>query len=306
MHAYLIIAHEHFDLLKVLLSSLDDERNDIFIHINQLDDNVPFDKIKTFVSKSNLYFVPRIKIYRGTYSIMRATFSLIKAAINTREYDYFHLLSGQDLPLNNQDYIHGFFNSEGKNYYNFIDVTPDNLIKREWKERNCLHWVMVRHYIKTGFLGKLSRASNRILHFFERTFKIRRLKNDEIMNNISFGSSWFSITGSFAKYVVSKEKNIEKVFGQGFIPEESVFQTIISCSPFQNTLYCKKELNNDVPLNFRKIIWDGHVSPKTITSSDFNSLIESQCLFARKFDENVDELVIHRLYNYIFNNDKSN
>lgn len=34
-HAYLIIAHNEFDLLQKLISVLDDERNDIFIHIDK-------------------------------------------------------------------------------------------------------------------------------------------------------------------------------------------------------------------------------------------------------------------------------
>jgi len=34
-HAYLIIAYHQWDLLKVLIRMLDDERNDIFIHIDK-------------------------------------------------------------------------------------------------------------------------------------------------------------------------------------------------------------------------------------------------------------------------------
>ena len=34
MHAYLIIAHDQFDLLESLLKCIDDERNDIYIHID--------------------------------------------------------------------------------------------------------------------------------------------------------------------------------------------------------------------------------------------------------------------------------
>lgn len=34
-HAFLLIAHNEFQLLKVLLSMLDDKRNDIFLHIDK-------------------------------------------------------------------------------------------------------------------------------------------------------------------------------------------------------------------------------------------------------------------------------
>lgn len=39
-HAYLIIAHNDFDILEKLLVLLDDDRNDIFIHIDK--------KVKSF------------------------------------------------------------------------------------------------------------------------------------------------------------------------------------------------------------------------------------------------------------------
>lgn len=34
-HAYLIAAHSQFELLKKLIVLLDDERNDIYIHVDQ-------------------------------------------------------------------------------------------------------------------------------------------------------------------------------------------------------------------------------------------------------------------------------
>ena len=35
MHAYMIIAHNQFELLERLIAALDDERNDIYIHIDK-------------------------------------------------------------------------------------------------------------------------------------------------------------------------------------------------------------------------------------------------------------------------------
>ena len=33
-HAYLIIAHQHFDMLRSLIGALDSEQADFYIHIN--------------------------------------------------------------------------------------------------------------------------------------------------------------------------------------------------------------------------------------------------------------------------------
>lgn len=290
MHAYLIIAHEHFKLLEYLISCIDDRRNDIYIHFNQLDGVIPFDQIEKQAKYSKVYFAPRVKIYRGSFSIMEATFSLLTSATSTKEYEYYHLLSGQDLPIKTQSFIHDFFKIEGKNTYNFVDIRPAGLMGREWQERTSLHWFLMKYYLEKGFSGVVSRLLNDILHRFERLIKVDRTRKYKTYS-FSFGSSWFSITNSFANFLISKHDEIKAVFGQGYIPEESVLQTLLISTEFKDTVYYSKTIDG-VPGNFRKIEWDKGVSPRVLTSKDYDNLINSPCLFARKFDENVDLSVI--------------
>lgn len=63
-HAYLIIAHNQFSLLKKLLVALDDPRNDIFLHI---DKKAKYDKrqLVETVKKAHLYFTKSIKVTWG-------------------------------------------------------------------------------------------------------------------------------------------------------------------------------------------------------------------------------------------------
>ena len=61
-HAFLIMAHHQFDFLKELLLALDDERNDIYLHIDQ---KVPDSDLPDFshaVQKSNLYLTERLNV----------------------------------------------------------------------------------------------------------------------------------------------------------------------------------------------------------------------------------------------------
>ena len=55
-HAFLIIAHNEYPILEVLLSMLDDERNDIYLHIDKRAVGL-YQKIllsgKTFSNKTN-------------------------------------------------------------------------------------------------------------------------------------------------------------------------------------------------------------------------------------------------------------
>ena len=64
-HAYLIIAHNEFEILKLLLDTLDDLRNDIFIHFDAKCCDLPLLKC----NNSNLYIIPnRIDVRWGDYS----------------------------------------------------------------------------------------------------------------------------------------------------------------------------------------------------------------------------------------------
>lgn len=68
-HAYLIMAHNEFELLKRLIIQLDDTRNDIYIHIDKKVNKEIFAKLKEETKKlirySQLYFIPRTKITWG-------------------------------------------------------------------------------------------------------------------------------------------------------------------------------------------------------------------------------------------------
>lgn len=54
-HAYLILAHSEPEILGILVSLLDDERNDIFIHIDKKSNIMDFLRVKT--DRSNLFFL---------------------------------------------------------------------------------------------------------------------------------------------------------------------------------------------------------------------------------------------------------
>ena len=74
-------------------------------------------------------FVPRLKVYWGDYSQVRACLRLLRAA-SVGDYSYYHLLSGADLPLKTQDEIHAFFEAhDGTEFIHFSDA-----YHHEWVE----------------------------------------------------------------------------------------------------------------------------------------------------------------------------
>ena len=103
MHAYLILAHNDPSLLKTLVSCLDDSRNDIYVHWDAKSGEAP--ELQT--NNAHLYVLEnRVKVNWAGFSMVEAEYRLFKAAYDNGPYVYYHLLSGADLPIKSQDYIH--------------------------------------------------------------------------------------------------------------------------------------------------------------------------------------------------------
>lgn len=118
-HVYLIIAHNEFEILKILLSMLDDERNDIYLHFDKKVDNIDINIEELQLRNSKLFILDeRIDVRWGDLSQIKTELLLFEAAYNNGEYAYYHLLSGVDLPIKTQDYIHQFFNDN--NGFEFV------------------------------------------------------------------------------------------------------------------------------------------------------------------------------------------
>ncbi|EGS8310725.1 hypothetical protein QDE85_003086, partial [Enterococcus faecalis] len=97
-HVYLIMAHDNFDMLSLLLKELDDIRNDIVIHIDKKSSNVNIADLKTHCQYSEVSFIESISVTWGAYSQIECELALLKAAVK-RNYNYYHLISGLDFPL---------------------------------------------------------------------------------------------------------------------------------------------------------------------------------------------------------------
>lgn len=127
-HAFLIIAHNEYPVLEVLLSMLDDERNDIYLHIDKRATEL-FQQIKKVkMQKAGFYLIENpIKVYWGDISQVQVEYLLFETALSHGPYAYYHLLSGTDLPIKSQDYIHAFFQ---QNYNPQIQISAESETKR--------------------------------------------------------------------------------------------------------------------------------------------------------------------------------
>lgn len=120
-HAYLIIVHNEYSVLETLLSMIDDERNDIYLHIDRRSTELYKRACLLCTQKARLFLLPtRNKVYWGDISQVETEYLLLETAAKHSTYDYYHLLSGVDLPIQTQDYIHSFFQANsGKEFVSY-------------------------------------------------------------------------------------------------------------------------------------------------------------------------------------------
>ena len=288
-HAYLVLAHKNWDQLRMLIHLLDDSRNDIYIHLDKSKE--PAEKIKKKLIKSagfsTVIFVDNVKVRWGDYGIVQAELNLLRAAI-PREYQYYHLLSGMDLPLKTQDEIHHFF--EVNTGFEFVSFSSP-----EWHEKFKERY----EYYLPFYIGNKEKGSfwgykmNKLLRILQQLIDINRVRN----RSFGGGSQWFSITHDFARYVVGHENLVRKWYKMTFIPDESFLHSLVIEAGLKDRLF-RPERGSGFNSNMRLTDWS-RGDPYTYRSEDFSSLKESKLLFARKFDETVDNEIILKIFEYL-------
>ena len=97
-HAILITTHDNVEISKNLLSLYDDKNIDFYFLIDKKAKSYNEEVLKDICKKSSVYFVPKINIYWGSFSQIQAEYILLENAVK-KSYDYYHLISGCDIPL---------------------------------------------------------------------------------------------------------------------------------------------------------------------------------------------------------------
>lgn len=277
-HAYLIMAHRCDGVLETLLKAIDDERNDIFFHMDKKNKTYDYHQYENLLKKSSFTNIPRIRVNWGDFSQVEVELLLLEAACNKGEYDYYHLLSGADLPIKTQDYIHDFFDkNQGAEFVRFT--------AGEFAFGDRVYY----RYPLQPILGRTWGA--RLNPYFKRLQHIFHLERNK---GIDFkkGGAWFSITDKCARYVLSKRKWIKKIFNMGVSTDEIFLQTIVYDSEFYDKLYDKTP---DADTSYMRAIDWQRGFPYTWREVDFDYFKSSELLFARKFDESVDANIIKKI-----------
>lgn len=292
-HAYLIMAHHHMNQLKRLIKILDYEKNDLFIHVDVKCNEFNADELLKEVEYSKIMFVPRLDVVWGDFSQIQCELQLVKYAVAENHYQYLHLISGDDFCLKSKSEIYDFFNSNYPCEFVYYDMENDALkAAGRCNEYHFLQRKTGHKKNEDSFLRNIEKKSLAI----QRVLGVKRSK--KIENILGKGANWFSITGDFAEYLLKQEKMIRKYFKYTVCCDEVFLHTVLNMSPYKKNLY--KVPKNERPFYTNMLYTDwNRGKPYIFKTEDFSRLIKLPYMYARKFDETVDDEIITMLENHI-------
>lgn len=283
-HAYLLMAHANFEQLQTLIGLLDDARNDIYLHIDKKAKNVP-----AFTAKySQIHLIEPINVVWGGHSQIRCEMKLLEAAAQGH-YWYYHLISGMDLPLKTQDEIHAFFrDNNGKEFMLFDEEA--------YRTGNFHDRVLYYYFFgNLGFntrkkIGHGLRLLDKMSVKLQKALHIRR----KPVFTLYKGGQWFSITDEMVQYVLSRRDDVKRQFNHTFLTDEIFMPSVAMSSPMRDNI-----VRNDL----RAIDWERGL-PYTFRKEDVPTLLASESLWGRKFNQRVDEEAIEMIAEYFKNDTK--
>lgn len=276
--AILILGYQDINNIIRIIHYFDD-CFEFYIHIDK----------KSKADLSRLYTIKNksINIYRkyvvnwGGIFFMKVALFLVKKALENDSNKYFHLISEQDFPIKPLHYFYDLA-KENKNYLVF-----EKLPKKVWDGNGGLDRIHYYHFNDFFNARKYGRGKLlKLLIHLQKTLKIKR-SYGEHLPQLYGGSMWWSLTREVLQYVIKESENnsfLKNRLNYTLLPDEIYFQTILVNSPY---------LKNIINDNLRYIDWTyrGGSRPAFLDMSDYNKLITSNKIFARKFNENSQVLI---------------
>ena len=270
-HAYLIIAHNEYTILQQLVSALDNTNNDIYIHIDKKSRELP----KLYSEQSNLVLLDnRINVYWGTSKQILTETLILKTAFESGIiYDYYHIISGIHYPIKPLSEINSVFESlRGYSVFQPLDDSEGNRKKRLGR-----YHLFLRYYT----------SPNKLIWHTYRFIWRGLIKCQEILGierDYSYyggkTSNWCTLSRDAVEKWIEDEEKIARRFRYTYCADEYVAMSVIKEHGlpyvFIDSLLFQQFINGN---------------PRVLDMEDYEALLDSPCLFARKFSQKSIELI---------------
>lgn len=269
-HAYLIIAHNEYEVLNALLRMLDDANNDVFLHVDKKIKNMP----QVAMGLSRLFILEdRVDVRWGHVSQIEVMLALFKKANETERYAYLHLISGVHIPIKSVEEIRLFFKErEGRSVFNKMETSVGEINLK--LERYNL---FVKRFVDpNGFVQRVSQFCWKLGQKLQKVLMVKKGGFESVLKT----SQWMSLTPEASSYLVERTPFFLKKYRYTFCGDEFFVATELNNSPFKELVTYEDRL--------LKCEFKG-AGPKVYTMSDWEDIMDSDCLFARKFsNEHID------------------
>lgn len=271
--AFLIIAHNEFSVLQRLITALDDVRVDIYVHIDKKVQILP----DLHTKHSGLYMVDnRIDTRWGDVSQIETEFALFKEAFHSGEYAFYHLISGTHFPIKTIDQILSFYehNREAVILDWFDRDDPYQEVLKVHRFNIC-----TRRY---AYGSKCVRRINQMLWRFSSTLQGFLHINRYATVDFYKASNWVSLPEDVLKFLLDNQTRILKRYAWTFCGDEYFVPTELMNSQYRDRII------KSYSILYQLMQSSG---PSVLSLPDYDSLITSQCFFARKFSSESIELI---------------
>lgn len=251
---------------------------ELFIHL----DKRCREDISWMDGQSNLHLYRNYSVEWGDYRHLKAIVLLMREAYRHTDLEYFHLITGSDYPCLPIQQLKAFCEEHRND--NYLEHFP--LPHADWGAEGGLNRIQYWWLRPNAHRSSGSKLTRRLVNLQRRSGIKRNFKH--FSGNLYGGGTYWSVSreaiGAALDYI-DHHPNYLRRFRHTSIAEEI-------CLP---TLWC----NSGIPLvnNYMRYIdWgpDG-ANPQVLTEKDYDGIVTSGALFARKMQSGTSDWLIKQL-----------
>lgn len=302
---YLILAHKYPDQLARLINSLAAPHVTFYIHVDAGVKIHPFIKAIKKIHNTQINFATkREKCTWGHISIVRATIRLINCLLESApKPGRVILLSGQHYPIKSNEFIYSFFRRNKKSIF----IEGSAIPRSKWSGNGgcdrlrsyflfCYQfprkYIQLEPVLSLSDFTSINSRMKMLLSILLFPVVTRKRVFPEYLNPYG-GSQWWSLPLSALKVAfdfIKENPDYLKYHQFSFAPDEIFFHSIFFSFNHQRVrAFTSLSVNN---LLFEDWETHNHNRPAILTKEHFSALRDSDKLFARKFDEKVDNKIL--------------
>ncbi len=291
--AYIILVHKNPEQLARLVSRLNTPYCYFFIHVDIKESLEIYRSEAHLIASGRLHFLKQYDGAWGKFGILQAEVTALKEIESTKvPYDFVLLLSGQDYPIKNNQFIFNYLSAHrGKSFLNFSSMPVPGWNDGGMYRINRYHFTLWgKSYAYPPYKAPKS-LRHKVFNFFFQLYFGKRTMPYGLKPFL--GEHWWCLSKESVTYILQfllEHPVYYKFHRYSLCADEIFFHTILLNSRNPSI---QKNMVND---HLRYIDWtDGKDSPSILTIKDLDYLMQSPKLFARKFDLEVDAAIMDRI-----------